>query len=48
MNAAYDELPGVSASRLRALGDIAEGMKVVTVQLGEYEVTVGLSLFRWP
>jgi hypothetical protein len=48
MNAAYDELPGVSVSRLRALGDITEDMKVATVKLGEYEFTVGLSLFRWP
>ena len=48
MNAAYDELPGVSVSRLRALGDITEEMKVATVKLGEYEFTVGLSLFRWP
>jgi hypothetical protein len=48
MNAAYDELPGVSVSRLRALGDITEAMNVVTVKLGEYEFTVGLSLFRWP
>jgi hypothetical protein len=48
MNAAYDELPGVSVSRLRALGDITEEMKVATVKLGEDEFTVGLSLFRWP
>jgi hypothetical protein len=48
MSAAYDELPGVSVSRLRALGDITEAMKFATVQLGEYEFTVGLSLFRWP
>ena len=48
MNAAYDELPGVSVSRLRALGDITEEMNVATVKLGEYEFTVGLSLFRWP
>ena len=48
MNAAYDELPGVSVSRLRALGDITETMNVATVGFGEYEFTVGLSLFRWP
>jgi hypothetical protein len=48
MNAAYDELQGVSVSRLRALGDITEEMKVATIKLGEYEFTVGLSLFRWP
>jgi hypothetical protein len=48
MNAAYDELPAVSVSRLRALGDITEQMKVATIKLGEYEFTVGLSLFRWP
>ena len=48
MNAAYDELPGVSVSRLRALGDITEEMNVATIKLGEYEFTVGLSLFRWP
>ena len=48
MNAAYDELPGISVSRLRALGDITEAMNVVTVKLGEQEFTVGLSLFRWP
>jgi hypothetical protein len=48
MNAAYDELPGVSVSRLRALGDITEAMNVATVKLGDYEFTAGLSLFRWP
>jgi hypothetical protein len=48
MNAAYDELPGVSVSRLRALGDITEEMKVATIKLGQYEFAVGLSLFRWP
>jgi hypothetical protein len=48
MNAAYDELPGVSLSRLRALGDITEAMNIATVKLGEYEFTVGLSLFCWP
>ena len=48
MNAAYDELPGISVSRLRALGDLTEAMNVVTVKLGEQEFTVGLSLFRWP
>lgn len=48
MNAAYDELPGVSVSKLRALGDITEQMNVATIKLGEYEFTVGLSLFRWP
>jgi hypothetical protein len=48
MNAAYDDLPGVSVSRLRALGDITEEMKVATVKLGEDEFTMGLSLFRWP
>ena len=48
MSAAYDELPGVSASRLRALGDITEAMNVATVKLGEHQFTVGLSLFRWP
>jgi hypothetical protein len=40
MSAAYDELPGVSVSRLRALGDITEEMKVATVKLGEFEFTV--------
>ena len=48
MNAAYDELPGVSVSRLRALGDITEQINVATIKLGEYEFTVGLSLFLWP
>ena len=48
MNAAYDDLPGVSVSRLRALGDITEEMNVATIKLGEYEFTVGLSLFHWP
>ena len=48
MNAAYDDLPGVSVSRLRALGDITDAMKVATIKLGEYEFTLGLSLFRWP
>jgi hypothetical protein len=48
MNAAYDELPGISVSRLRALGDITEAMNVVTVKLGEQEFIVGLSLFRSP
>ena len=48
MNAAYDELPGVSVSRLRALGDITKEMNVATIKLGELEFTLGLSLFRWP
>ena len=33
MNAAYDELQGVSVSRLRALGDVTEAMNVATVKL---------------
>jgi hypothetical protein len=30
------------------LGDITDAMSVATVKLGEYEFTMGLSLFRWP
>jgi hypothetical protein len=48
MSAAYDELPGVSVSRLRALGDITEEMKAATVKFDAVEFTVGLALFRWP
>jgi hypothetical protein len=48
MNAAYDELPGVSVSRLRALGDITEAMDVARIRFSEHEFTVALSLFRWP
>jgi hypothetical protein len=50
MKRAIDDLPMVSASRLRALGDIGPETKVTTVRFGEYECkfTVDLALHRWP
>ena len=50
MNAAYDDLPGVSVSRLRALGDITEDMNVATVKLDEVRVhrrPVAVPLAQW-
>jgi hypothetical protein len=48
MQAAYDELPSVSASRLRALGEITPTMETTTVRFGEVEFVVGLTLHRFP
>ncbi len=48
MKIAIDDLPMVSASRLRALGEITPEMKATTVQFGDVGFVVGLSLFRWP
>jgi hypothetical protein len=48
MKAAYDELPSVSASRLRALGEITPTMETTTVRFGEVEFVVGLTLHRFP
>jgi hypothetical protein len=47
MKAAYDELPGVSVSRLRALGVISADMKTATVAIGDAQFVVGLSLVRF-
>jgi hypothetical protein len=48
MKAAYDELPGISVSRLRASGEIRPEMKTATVWFGEAGFTVGLWLMRFP
>jgi hypothetical protein len=48
MKAAYDELPGVSVSRLRALGAISAEMKTATVAFEGAQFVVGLSLVRFP
>ena len=48
MRQAIDDLPFVSASRLRALGEITPEMKTATVRVGNVGFTVALSLFRWP
>jgi hypothetical protein len=45
---AYDELPGVSASRLRALGEITPAMETATITFGGAKFTVGLALHRFP
>jgi hypothetical protein len=48
MRQAIDDLPFVSASRLRALGEITPEMKTATVRVSTVGFTVALSLFRWP
>jgi hypothetical protein len=48
MKAAYDELPGISVSSLRASGEIRPEMKTATVWFGEAGFTVGLWLMRFP
>ena len=48
MKTAIDDLPAVSASRLRALGDIMAEMKTATVKFDDMEFVVALSLRRFP
>ena len=43
-----DELPGVSVSRLRAMGEITAEMRTATVAFGEVAFNVGLTLLRFP
>ena len=47
MTFAYDELPGVSVSRMRASGEIGPEMKTTTVAFGDVEFVVGLALRRF-
>jgi hypothetical protein len=39
----YDELPGVSASRFRALGEITPAMKTTTIMFGESRHSINVS-----
>jgi hypothetical protein len=48
MKTAIDDLPSVSVSRLRALGEITAERKVTSVALGEVIFNVALSLVRFP
>jgi hypothetical protein len=48
MKAAYDELPGVSVSRMRASGAIGPNTKATTIAFGDVEFVVGLALRRFP
>jgi hypothetical protein len=48
MKVAYDELPGVFVSRLRALGEITADMRAATVAIEGAQFVVGLSLVRFP
>jgi hypothetical protein len=48
MKAAYDELPGVSVSRMRASGAIGPDTRTTTIAFGDVEFVVGLSLRRFP
>jgi hypothetical protein len=48
MRQAIDDLPSVSASRLRALGEITAETKTTIVRFDEHEFTVALSLVRFP
>jgi hypothetical protein len=48
MKLAIDDLPRVSASRMRALGDITAETKVTAVSFDDVEFTVGLALVRFP
>ena len=48
MRQAIDDLPSVSVSRLRALGEITPEMKTTTVMFGDVGFAVALALFRWP
>jgi hypothetical protein len=47
MKAAYDELPGVSVSRLRASGEIRAEDTIATVVFGDVAFNVGLALVRF-
>ena len=48
MKAAYDELPSVSVSRMRASGVIGADTKTTTIAFGDIEFVVGLALRRFP
>jgi hypothetical protein len=48
MKLAIDDLPSVSVSRLRALGEIAAQTKITTVRFDEVAFNVALSLRRFP
>jgi hypothetical protein len=48
MKAAYDELPGVFVSRMRASGVIGPDTKTTTVAFGDVDFVVGLVLRRFP
>ena len=48
MRQAIDDLPSVSVSRLRALGEITPKMKTTTVMFGDVGSAVELVLFCWP
>jgi hypothetical protein len=48
MKAAYDELPGVPVSRMRASGVIGPETKTTTIAFGDVEFVVGLTQRRFP
>ena len=48
MRVAIDHLPFVSASRMRAAGEIRPEDKTAIVRFGEVSFTMGLSLVRFP
>jgi hypothetical protein len=48
MKTAIDDLPSVSVSRLRALGEITAATKVTTIGFNEVVFNVALSLRRFP
>jgi hypothetical protein len=48
MKLAIDDLPRVSASRMRALGEITAERKVTAVRFDDVEFTVGVALVRFP
>src|SRR5580704_12466422 len=48
MKTAIDDLPAVSVSRMRALGEITAETKVTSVRFGEIIFNVALSLRRFP
>jgi hypothetical protein len=48
MRAAIDDLPSVSVSRMRALGEITAATKVASVGFGEVSFNVAISLRRFP
>jgi hypothetical protein len=48
MKTAIDDLPAVSVSRLRALGEITAETKLTTIAFGEVSFNVALSIRRFP
>jgi len=48
MKAAFDELPCVSVSRLRASGAVTPAMRTTIVKFDDVEFNVALSLMRFP